>query len=309
MFFTASNPGIENGGLMMESKWRIHRDAPEGFFPHTLGIDPKEPFATVAEKVLQSFHFPFIAKPDIGSRGSGVALIRTIKAFEQYHADCPIAYIVQEWIDMPGEAGIFYVKLPGEGKGRITGIVEKKFITVKGNGKNTIRDLLAAEPRYFLQLPTLEQIIDKNVLSSILPEGIEQQVIAIGNHARGSLFLNASDKITPQLEAVINEWCERFPGFNFGRLDIRFVNWERLTQGLDFVIIELNGAGSEPTHIYDPSQSIFFAWKEIMRHWRLLYVVSTDQHRKGIPYLSFREMIRLIRVNATVEKKVRAMKG
>jgi len=33
-------------------------------------------------------------------------------------------------------------------------------------------------------------------------------------------------------------------------------------------------AGSEPTHIYDPRHCLFFAWKEIIRHWRLLYRVS-----------------------------------
>jgi hypothetical protein len=52
----------------------------------------------------------------------------------------------------------------------------------------------------------------------------------------------------------------QIPEFYYGRLDIMFTSWEDLAQGLNFSIVEVNGAGSEPTHIYDPKHSIFFAW-------------------------------------------------
>ena len=79
--------------------------------------------------------------------------------------------------------------------------------------------------------------------------------------------------------------------FIYGRLDIRYQNRELLEQGKSFSVIEVNGAGSEPTHIYDPSHSIFFAWKEIVRHWRILYSISRANHRLGYRYLSIAEGI------------------
>jgi hypothetical protein len=62
-------------------------------------------------------------------------------------------------------------------------------------------------------------------------------------------------------------------------LDIRYQSWDDLKQGENFSIIELNGAGSEPTHMYDPKHSIFFAWKEIIRHWNILARISRINHR------------------------------
>ncbi len=306
-FFTAANPGIENGGLMMESKWRIHCHAPDGFFPETLGIDFSASFEDVSGAVLEKFSFPFIAKPDIGSKGSGVSVIPDVASFRKYHEQCRFPYIVQRLVDLPEEAGIFYVKLPGAEKGMITGIVQKGFITVKGNGCATVRELLSAVPRYFLQLPALEKILGQEALSEVLPMGKEHCIIAVGNHARGALFTNASYRITPGLTAMIDSVCSGFKGFYFGRMDIRFKDWDTLERGKDFAVIELNGSGSEPTHIYDPSQSIWFAWKEIIRHWRLLYEVSVDQHKKGVAYPGLKESIQMIRGNARMGRLVRQM--
>src|SRR5213078_3087959 len=76
--------------------------------------------------------------------------------------------------------------------------------------------------------------------------------------------------------------------FYFGRLDVRYNTWDELRQGKNFSIIELNGAGSEPTHMYDPKHSIFYAWKEIIRHWKILARISRINHQQQqIPYMRF----------------------
>jgi hypothetical protein len=85
---------------------------------------------------------------------------------------------------------------------------------------------------------------------------------------------------------MINEICDLIPHFYYGRLDIRYQSRELLEREIAFSVIEVNGAGSEPTHIYDPRHSIFFAWKEIVRHWKILYSISRANHRLGHPYLS-----------------------
>jgi hypothetical protein len=85
-----------------------------------------------------------------------------------------------------------------------------------------------------------------------------------------------------------------------------------LSEGKDFSIIELNGAGSEPTHIYDPAHSIFFAWKEIIRHWNILYKISRLNHNfHKLPYMKFGPGIQMLRENTRhfklVEQQAKAI--
>ena len=82
---------------------------------------------------------------------------------------------------------------------------------------------------------------------------------------------------------------------HYGRLDIRYRDWDELKQGNALCIIEVNGAGAEPTHMYDPRHSLFFAWKEIVRHWIILWRVSRMNHRNGHPYLTFREGLDMLK--------------
>jgi len=79
-----------------------------------------------------------------------------------------------------------------------------------------------------------------------------------------------------------------------------------LERGEKFSIIELNGAGSEPTHIYDPGHSIFFAWKEIIRHLNILCKISRVNHTKNdTPYMTFSEGMTMLKENKAYVKLIR----
>lgn len=304
-FFNAANPGIKNGGFLMESKWAMDGDAPAGFFPDTLLIHPSEEFINVYKRILSLLSFPFVAKPDIGSKGQGVAIIHNKEELQQYHRACTFEYIVQEKINYPLEAGIFYVRMPGDNKGQITGIVQKEFVKVTGNGKDTVYQLLMQVPRYVLQIQSLQKIIAASTLQEFLPHGQVKLLVDIGNHARGSYFINAAHRINPTLTNVIDQCCQCFPGFYFGRLDIRFNSWEQLEQGEQFAIIELNGSGSEPTHIYDPANSIWYVWKEICRHWKMMAIISIYNRKKGISYLSFKQGVNMFKNHFAYQRKMK----
>jgi hypothetical protein len=88
----------------------------------------------------------------------------------------------------------------------------------------------------------------------------------------------------------------------FGRYDIKYNTWEELSEGKNFSIIELNGCGSEPTHLYDSNKSIFSAWKIIIHHWKLLYKIAQQNHQKGINYLSFSQGRNLQKQEAAFKK-------
>ncbi|HSC38266.1 MAG TPA: hypothetical protein VLD19_10355, partial [Chitinophagaceae bacterium] len=220
-----------------------------------------------------------------------------------YAQRSPLDYLVQEYVAQPLEAGIFYYRYPGQAKGRVSGIVRKEMLAVKGDGRNTILQLLQGDKRSVLQLPVLEKTYG-DALNEVLPAGTGKELVPYGNHARGARFLDdshlADDCFTDSIDAL----CRQVEGFYYGRLDIRYNSWEELRQGKNFSIIELNGAGSEPTHIYDARHSLWFVWKEIIRHWVILWRISRLNHRKGVPYLTVREGLAMLKENKAFEQKI-----
>jgi hypothetical protein len=287
-FFAASNPGIKNGGFLGESKKEIAGIIPEELHPRTAFF----PTHTDPEHVLKEirrlgFHFPLIGKPDIGGRGRGVHQLQNEEEVTQYVQMADLDFHIQEFVKYEKEAGIFYYRFPGQQKGNLSGIVRKEFLQVCGNGRDSVESLLVQNKRAVLQLQSLRKKYGEE-LSTVLPAGAIKVLVHYGNHARGALFIDDSRLIDEELTETIDSICQKLDGFYFGRLDIRFQSWEDLKKGRNFIIIEVNGAGSEPTHIYDPGHSLFFAWKEIIRHWSLLWRISRINHQLGYPYLTFK---------------------
>jgi hypothetical protein len=303
-FFNASNPTIKNGGFMMESKKAIYDLIPQRYYPKTELIKEGTSLAEI-EKIIEEaeIKYPLIAKPDVGLRGSGVKKIDTIEDLKAYSHKANFDYVIQDLIPFENEIGIFYVRYPDEKTGRITGIVSKEFLIVTGNGFSTIEELIKENPRYELQLKVLKQEYGSKLLD-ILPKGEKLNLVPYGNHARGAKFIDGSHWITPKLTETIDEMCLQIPGFYFGRLDVMYNTLEELEDGKNFSIVELNGAASEPTHIYDPKHSLFFAWKELARHITFMYEISVLNHKKGSPYLPHKEGMKEYRLHLEQSTKI-----
>jgi hypothetical protein len=301
-FFISANPGIENGGFTLESKWKIQDQMRHKYFPKTTLISRSNTLEQVKEQI-HLFQFPLYLKPDIGGKGRGVVQIHSLEELNWYHKHCPLDYLVQEKINYPKEIGVFYIKKPEEKSGYISGIVAKEYIQLIGDGTKTMEELLRQNPRYFLQLTRLKKE-NAEKLQTILKEGQVETISEIGNHAQGSEFTDCSERINARLTSLINELANELEGFYFGRLDIRFNSWEELERGENFAIIEVNGSGSEPTHIYDSSHSLFFAWSEIMRHWKAMSVISYSVNQEKKSKISLIEGIKLLRNHSKTMKQL-----
>jgi len=280
-FFSAANPGIQYSGFIQERKSDIYPLLPEGTYPRTMlckpGLDLGQVHASLRSYALT---FPLIAKPDIGERGIGVKLLRTFDELEEYRSRSKVDFLLQEYVDYPCEIGVFYHRIPGDVSGQISGIVGKEFLSVTGDGKSDLLTLIKQNDRACLQFPAMAETFGDQ-LETVLPAGEKLDLVPYGNHSRGAKFIDLRERITPELTHLMNEICTQIPGFDFGRLDIRFKSWEELQAGKHFSIIEVNGTGSEPTHIYDPAHSILFAWKEIYRHWKIVFRISLLNSRSG----------------------------
>ncbi len=288
----------------MESKKEIYDLIPQQYYPKTELVLEGTPVENVIKTVESAaIKYPFIAKPDVGLRGSGVKKINTVQDLKEYAEKANFNYLVQDLIPFSNEVGIFYVRYPNEKLGRITGIVSKEFLIITGDGFSTVQELIKQNPRYELQLNVLKKEYGKK-LFEILPKGERLNLVPYGNHARGAKFVDGSHWITPELTKTINEMCLQIPGFYFGRLDVMYNTIEELEQGINFAVVELNGAGSEPTHIYDPKHSLFFAWKELARHITYMYEISVANHKNGVPYLEHKEGMKEYRMHLEQSKKI-----
>jgi hypothetical protein len=141
-------------------------------------------------------------------------------------------------------------------------------------------------------------------LDVVLSAGEKKVLVPYGNHARGAMFIDDSHLIDDELTAVVDNACSQVREFYFGRLDVRYNTWQELREGKNFVIIEVNGAGSEPTHIYDPKHSIVFAWSEIIRHWYILWKISRMNHSLGHRYMSWKEACAMFREDKENSRKI-----
>jgi len=282
----------------MESKYDIYETMPKHLYPRTIFITTNEDINLITQQLkAKEIRLPCIVKPDTGMRGLKVKLLNTFEDLYNYHSNATFSYLIQEYIAYENEVGIFYIRYPDEKSGIITGIVGKEFLTIIGDGISTIETLVKKNNRYLLQLNNL-RIIYGNTLKKILPLNEKYTLVPYGNHSRGSKFIDLSNLIDEQLSSTINLICLSIPDFYYGRLDIKFKDWEDLKNGKNFSIIEVNGAGSEPTHIYDPKHSIFYAWKEIKIHCKILYKISiTNKKIRGLEFMTTREGMKMLREN------------
>lgn len=287
-YFNASNPSIKNGGFFMESKKEIYDLIPKQYYPKTILINAAENLENIFQKLnTENIQFPLIAKPDIGLRGTAVKKINTSEELENYLKKAKFNIILQDLIPYKNEIGLFYVKLPNQ-NGKITGIVSKEFMILTGDGTSTIYQLLQHDIRYVFQLKTLENEF-KEELQTVLKRGETINLVPYGNHCRGTKFVDASYETTDKMTETFNAICSQINGFHFGRMDIMYNSYVDLALGKNFQIVEINGAISEPTHMYDPKHSLFFGWKELTRHFHYMYLISKNNHKNGAKYLTFKQ--------------------
>lgn len=288
LFFSASNPAILSGGMMGESKYDVLKLVPDAVKPKTILIKHSSTPGEVLSQLRQSdLVLPVIFKPDLGERGWMVRRIKSPQDIEAYLREIKIDFIAQALVDLPLEFGVFYIRFPKEPKGRVVSITGKEFLTVTGDGVSSLAKLIRAKDRARLQWKTLRHA-HADRLNEVLPAGKTLELVSIGNHCLGTKFLNCNHLITPTLNDSFDDISQQIPGFYFGRFDLRCKTEEDLQHGR-VQVVELNGCGAEPAHIYHPGASLWRAVRVLFTHWNNLYRISVQNHERGVPYLSLRE--------------------
>jgi len=278
MTITAANPGIPHGGFVGESKFRILASLSGPHIIESELVDSSERLQSAMEK--RGWTLPVILKPDVGQRGAGVRLVRSLDDGRKIIESSRTPLVAQPFHPGPFEAGIFYYRIPSQARGKIFTITDKQFPILVGDGTSTIEEHIWRDPRFRMQAKTFLARHERD-RTRVLPEGERFKLAIAGNHCQGTLFRDGSHLITPQLERAIDSIAQRFNGFYFGRFDVRYSDVERFKAGEDLTVIELNGITSESTNIYDPSRSIFRAYATLMRQWSILFEIGAANRQRG----------------------------
>lgn len=290
--FTAANPAIPTGGFIGESKSLILRGlAGAGDRVAEWTLLPPGSGADEAVAAARDVALPVVAKPDVGQRGLGVAILKGEEDVRRYFSRPRPATVLQRFV--PGrEFGIFYIRHPVADEGFIFAITDKRFPEVTGDGLRSLERLILDDERA-VGMARFYLDLHQHRLHHVPDAGERRPLVEIGTHCRGAVFLDGARLITPALTAEVERVSRAFDGFHFGRYDVRAASEEALMAG-EFRVIELNGVTSEATSIYDPRHSVWFAWRTLFRQWRHAFEIGAANRDLGARPSTALELLRLL---------------
>ena len=296
--FTAANPGIASGGMVGENKHEIleplQNNAPDLVAEFILV--PASDFATRVALVTQfvtQVQLPIVLKPNIGGRGRGVMIARCEQDIVDYLHRCTGEIMAQRYVE-GDEFGIFIARSPEQSTPDIISIVHKTFPQITADGVHTLRELILADARAQL----ISAFLFKrwaHELNQTPPKGQVIDLVEIGAHCRGSVFLNATHLDSPALRDTLTRLLDATSGYAFGRIDLRAPSSAALTRGEGLQVIELNGVTSESAHIYHPDTPLLTGYRAMFHQWSIAFKIGDAYAKRGAHVTTLREILSLWR--------------
>ena len=254
--------------MLDEKKSDIYKFLPQEYYPQTFLVTR----LSEIEDIIQSnkLSLPVILKPNIGYKGVLVEKVedwsQVTQVFEKFEGK---EIIVQEFVDLKKEYALLFYKYPASGKYGISSLIEKSYPFIRSDGKSTIRELITNLKNPFLDKENLFQNMPSEYLQSVPMSGEKIEVEKIGNYSRGAKFHSRMDEINEEVIRVTHDLFRNVEGMNFFRIDFKADSLIAFQKG-KYKILEVNGAKSEPLHIYDRQFSLTRVIKDIHLHWMIM---------------------------------------
>ena len=188
--------------------------------------------------------------------------------------------VAQKLADFDAEAGVFYQRAPGAKRGSITSLTLKYRPYVTGDGKQSIQALIESDERAS-RLKALYLEKNKHRLSYVPKTGELVTLAFAGSHCRGSIFRDGKGYITPDMTRALDRIAQSMPDFHYGRFDIKFKSLSDFMCGVNFQVIEINGASSEPTHIWDSRTPLKVVFSTLFNQYHTLFEMGSQIREAG----------------------------
>lgn len=292
-FFTPTDPTLTFAGFEGEGKKEMYDLLPEGMYPKTAYASPAQSFEEIKEIIAQKgFTYPLCVKPESGLKGLLFRKVDSEEKLKVYHQRVPVDFIIQELVEAPLEVSVFYYRYPNQQKGTISGFIQKEMMHLFGDGKQTLWELIQQHPKAKHRLEEM-RIKHEQHLQTVIPNGEKYILTHAANLNRGARFTNLHGLIDERLREIFDPLSHRCQ-FYYGRYDLKCNSIEELKQG-KFIILEFNGTGAEPNHVYNAGFSWRKALSEFARHWKVMYEIGKYNNRhKGVRYWGNREGYRFL---------------
>lgn len=284
---SSANPHITAGGLVGDTKSEyfncmgpLARSRVADFVMiQTQGAASLD--AALAAMRDANLEFPVVAKPDLGWCGFGVRRIDDVLALRDYLSRYPRAapLMLQQYLAEPGEAGLFYMRHPNEQVGRLLGILLRHYPQVTGNGASTTAELVERDVRLHRTTRSAEHECTYEP-NQVPAAGEVVRLSLIASTRVGGHYEDGSDYATAELIAAVDAIARDMPQFHVGRFDVRYLTLDHLRRG-QFTIMEVNGAGSEAVHAWDPKYSIRDVYRIVFAKQRLLFAMAAANRARG----------------------------
>jgi hypothetical protein len=284
---SSANPGITAGGLVGEGKLEYFRSmgtvarAATADFVAVANVPSRGVAAPLAAMRAAGLGFPVIAKPDLGWCGYGVRLLHDDAALCDYQLRFPEGetFLLQRYLPDPGEAGLFYMREPGDSRGRLIGILLRHYPSVVGNGVDSVATLAGRDARLARGAadPAHEPAHDP---ARVPAAGERIRLSTVASTRVGGTYEDGSALATPALLDRVDAIARDMGVFLAGRFDVRYRDVAALQRG-EFSIMEVNGAGSEAVHAWDPKYSIADVYRIVFAKQRQLFRIAAANRRLG----------------------------
>jgi hypothetical protein len=272
-FFTTANPNLRFSGFIYQSKRESYQLLPPHSYPSSILIAARANFKLVLRQLAASgIRYPLIVKPNVGQMGLLFRVLPNEDALRRYHTQLPIDYLIQAYSPYPTEVSVYYYRYPGRAQGVITGFVMKQPLTVVGDGESSLKQLIRGNPKAALKQKEIF-IRHQGKLNYIPAKGERYQLISTLNLSQGGELISMEAEKDADLLAVFDRFSHH-TNFYFGRYDIRCSSVAELKRGENFHILEVNGCGAEPHHVYGNENTLRQAYQILTDHWCHLYAIS-----------------------------------
>lgn len=288
-YLAKANWALDHGEIGIGSKFDTQMAFDQTHFPATAWLSDEPEARRRAALAFAAEHgYPLVLKPDQGSVGKGVTRAADepslLAQLERVHGP----YMLQTFCPHNIEYGVFFVRTGGEA--RVTGLNRKHFPTIVGDGERSIEALARDHERYTAHWQLFLQDIDT---ARVPAAGESVQLSFVGSHTMGCKFTDDTHVLTSELERAIIGICDSQPGFNFGRLDVKAPSEAAFLAG-EFVVIEVNGVASLPTHMFDPANSLARAYRIFLEHGRLLVDAASENRDRPMTLYGWRDIGRRV---------------
>jgi hypothetical protein len=181
-------------------------------------------------------------------------------------------------------------------RGRIISITRKQFPVLTGDGRRTLERLILSDRRAVCMAKVyLARFRER--LSWVPAPGERIPLVDIGNHCRGTIFLDGGELRTPgPREAALDRVARPYRRVLPLAASICARNRRKpCAQGRGFKIMEAQrrDLGMHP-HLRSEAHA-GYGWRTLCAQWRLAFEIGAAQAKRGARVLTVREFFQMLR--------------